>query len=349
MVDPVEICDFCRLPCPEPPVTAVYDGVDYQFCSMACLEALEEAESAFTEYHGFRRVDLGVGALADVLPKGVQRNSMVLLSTQSGTRGETLQTELAWRTLRRGEPAVVASFLEPPISVVQRFLSLGWNVLPYLERGRFHVLDCFTYRVDNRTRMLDRMSAWNSHLQDVVMPETTTVRDPSDIRQVANQLDSCLEQAEMHNQGVVVLDSLTEFGSLVQPRPAYDFIKDVRADVCKGRFVPMFAGATGDDEAFPHSLEYGFDGVIDLRLRSDPTDDDTLRRDLLVRKMAGVPSVTRWIPYRFVPGEGLVERAVEASDAGGPGPARGVSPPAPGDRQTGATDGPQSRNEDLTR
>ncbi|PSQ28742.1 hypothetical protein BRD03_02065 [Halobacteriales archaeon QS_9_68_17] len=56
----------------------------------------------------------------------------------------------------------------------------------------------------------------------------------------------------MVDEGVVV-DSLTEFGTLVQPVQTYDFVKDVRADVCKGRFVPILAGATytGESGTFP--------------------------------------------------------------------------------------------------
>jgi archaellum biogenesis ATPase FlaH len=116
--------------------------------------------------------------------------------------------------------------------------------------------------------MYDRMNSWNAHLWDVARAATTTVRDPTDMNQLQNRLDGVLEELEMHDSGVIVVDSLTELGSLVQPVQAYNFLKDVRADVCKGRFVPIFAGATvtGEGDAFPHDLGYAVDGIVELRL-----------------------------------------------------------------------------------
>jgi KaiC/GvpD/RAD55 family RecA-like ATPase len=218
-----------------------------------------------------------------------------------------LLSELVWRTLQRGEPALVVSFTAPPVAVVERFLGLGWNVLPALEAGRLHLLDCFTYRVEDRERMLARMNDWSTHLYDIAGPRTTAVRDPTDIGEVQSRLDGSLETLGMVDEGLVVIDSLTEFGSLVQPIRAYDFVKDIRADVCKGRFVPIFAGATfaGDTEQFPHDLEYLFDGIVDLEVNPEVVEGALIKR-ARIRKMAGVLAYPEWSAYEFTSGEGLV-------------------------------------------
>jgi KaiC/GvpD/RAD55 family RecA-like ATPase len=309
-------CDYCRLPCVAGTVVTEHDGSRYRFCSAACRDALDRHEHVFTEYHGFRRFSPGVSALDAALPVGVPRNSLVMLSNQPGTRDEALRAELAWRALQRGEPVVVVSFLEPPVSVLQEFVSLGWNPIPFLEAGDLHLLDCFTYRVEDRERLLDRMNAWNAHLQSVAGPETTTVREPDDVGQVLGAVDRCLRAKEMHDTGVVVVDSLTEVGALLQPVQAYDVVKDLRADVCKGRFVPVFAGATiGENgDAFPHDLEYIVDGVVEMGFNPDLVED-SLVKELRVRKMSGVPAHPRWVPYRFAEGSGLVELEVGAAEA----------------------------------
>lgn len=302
-----ERCDYCRLPIPDHEVTKDYRGIIYRFCSQACHDAMTEHERTFTEYHGFRRMESGVSALDSALPQGIPRNSFVLLSSHAGTRTEALTAEIVWRTLQRGERAAFVTLLEPPVSVVQLFARLDWNVLPFLENGQLEVLDCFTYRVEDRERMYDRMNDWNRHLQQVVAAATTTLQDPSDTRAIESQLDRSLSERNMHDSGVVVIDSLTELGSLVQPVQAYNFVKNLRADVCKGRFVPIFAAATlteGSD-SFPHDLDYIVDGVVEMQL-NDELIEQGLVKQIRARKMSGVLALPTWVVYEYTRGEGLV-------------------------------------------
>jgi KaiC/GvpD/RAD55 family RecA-like ATPase len=300
-------CDYCRQICPAERHTLELEGDAYEFCSRACRDALAESDRVFTEYHGFHRLDTGVSALDGALPEGVPRNSFVLISDLAGSRAEAIQAELVWRALQRGEPAVLVSFLEPPVSVIQEFVSLEWNVLPSLEAGDLRILDCFSYRVADRDRMYDRMNTWNAHLWDVAQAATTTVRDPTDMNQLQNRLDGLLEDRGMQDEGIIAVDSLTELGSLVQPVQAYNFLKDVRADVCKGRFVPIFAGATitGDGDGFPHDLGYAVDGIVELRLNEELVED-ALVKQLRVRKMSGVLTYPEWEVYEYTAGEGIV-------------------------------------------
>jgi KaiC/GvpD/RAD55 family RecA-like ATPase len=230
-----------------------------------------------------------------------------MLTDLAGTRTEAMQAELVWRALQRGEPVVYVSFLEPPVSVVQEFVTLSWNVFPSLEDGSFRILDCFTYRVEDRDRMYQRMNDWNAHIWDVARDATTTVRDPTDMGQLHNRLDGALEAVGAQDEGLVVVDSLTELGTLVQPVQAYNFLKDVRADVCKGRFVPIFAGATvtGDGDKFPHDLDYMVDGIVEMRLNDDIVEK-ALVKQLRVRKMSGVLTYPQWQVYEFTSGKGLV-------------------------------------------
>ena len=302
-------CDYCRLPIPEAPVTADHEGVTYHFCSAPCRETLLAEDRVFTEYHGGRRFDPGVSALRAGLPQGMPRNAVVLVSGQPGTRTEALHAEVVWRALQRGEPAVLVAFLDTPVSVVQEFVALGWNVLPYLASGQLRLLDCFSYRLDDPEGMTESMSDWNRHLHRVAARSTTQVRDPSNPQAVLNGVEGCVDAVTDVDaeEGVVVIDSLTEFGSLVQPVQGYDFVKDLRAAVAKSRGIPVFAGASRIDsgDAFPHDLGYIADGVIDLALSDDVVEDALMKR-IRVRKMTGVLSIRRWATYEFAEGRGLV-------------------------------------------
>lgn len=300
-------CDFCRQPISVSPVESCVEATEYECCSAACRDALAADEYVFTEHHGHRRFRPDVAAFDSSLPQGLPRNAFVLLSGEAGTRDRAVQAEVVWRTLRRGEPAVIVSFQEPPGSIVQQFLTLEWNVLPYLESGQLHILDCFTYRLSNRERMFDRMDEWNTHLYDVASGSTTTIRDPSDLGELQNKLDNALEAREMVSTEVVLLDSLTELGALVQPVQAYNVVKDLRADVCKGRFVPVFAGGTRAEggDAFPHDLGYVVDGLVDLRLNEEIIED-TLIKQVRLRKLNGVLDIPEWHAYEYTAGLGMV-------------------------------------------
>ncbi|MDZ7746490.1 MAG: RAD55 family ATPase [Halobacteriales archaeon] len=309
MSDDSGTCAFCRMSIPESPVE--HDG--NRFCSAACRDRLAETGTPFVAADSHRRIHPGVSGLDISLPNGFPRNAFVLVSSEAGTRDRALGAELVWRALQRGEPVVFTSFQEPPSAVVQQFIAMEWNVLPYLESGQLHIVDCFTYRRDgqDRDRLFDRMGEWNQYLSMVAQAATTTVRDPTDIREIENKLDNALEGREMVDDGLVVIDSLTEMGTLTQPVQAYDFVKDVRADICKGRFVPIFAGAAfgggggGGGDAFPHDLTYVMDGLIELKLDEEPSGDQLVKQ-IRIRKLNGAAVDPEWYSYEFEPRTGMV-------------------------------------------
>jgi len=357
-VDAADRCDFCRHEIPLEPVEEEFEGRTYRFCSAACRDALAEGQYVFSEYHGYHRMETGISGLDARLPQGMPRNSFVLIGGMAGTRSDAIQAELVWRALGRGEPAVAVVYTEPPGAFVQGFLELDWNVLPYLEAGQLRIVDCFTDRLEDRERMHDRMNRWNRHLHRASVDATETVRDASDLSEVHNKIDGCLEDGDMSDEGVVVVDSLTELGSLVQPVQAYDFVKDVRAEVCKGRYVPLFAGATyqGDASEFPHDLDYMVDGIVQLEQNTDLVEDALIKR-LRIQKMNDALSYSEWTAYEYTAGLGMVtfdpreqleaaaEEGAETEDAGAAEAAAGGdgAPDDDPDDDGGAPAGDESR------
>ena len=327
------VCDFCRMPIPGEPIIATVHGGQYQFCTHACRERMDEIDHISAEYHGFRRIRPGVDGLDRDLPQGIPRNAFVLLSGEPGTREDTLGAELVWRRLEQGEPAGIVTFTEPPISVVQRFLDMGWNILPALEHDQVRIVDCFSSRMDDQDRFDRHLNDWNRHLRSFTEDHTEQVGDPGDPAEITNKIDNVVEDLEMIDRGIIHIDSLVEFGTLVQPVRAYDFIKDLRADVCKGRFVPIVAGATRENEetSFPHDLSYVLDGIIDLALAPDIVADTLIRR-IRVRKMTGVLAITEWKAFEFTAGRGLVtfDPHAEMSKHGRTPPDAGSDPPTDG-------------------
>ncbi|RZH68366.1 RAD55 family ATPase [Natrinema altunense] len=292
-------CDHCHYPIPGDPE----ESDDGRYCSIACREAAAD-ESTLPDPEAYKRFVTGVEPIDSLVPNGVPADSFLLLSGDEGTRRAELGTELVWRALERGEPAVVVSFANPPTATLERFYGNGWNVLPALENGRLRIIDCFTHRLDDRDEFREHRTDWATFVGEAAGDAIVAVRDPSDRREVANTLHRALDDLEMTETGLVTIDSLDELESLLQEQLVHDFIKDVRATVCKARFVPIVAAATtAGQNGYPEE-EYVFDGIVDLRL-TDHLVADTRLKQLAVRKLIGGEVLPQWVTYEHEPARGL--------------------------------------------
>jgi KaiC/GvpD/RAD55 family RecA-like ATPase len=312
------------------PIVEESDGQAYWFCSAACRDAFHAGDRVATVFQGFRRCRTGVRMIDEQLPEGFPRNAFVFVESAPGASEEALLAELVWNRLRKGEPVIVVAYQEPPASMVDQLASMDMNVIPYLERDRLHVVDCFTYRVRAFKRLFEGLDGWNEFLYSVIDGAATRVQNPSDLTAIHAGITNAAERMGMSDRGMVVVDSLDELGTLAQPVNTYAFIKDVRADLCKARFVPVFAGASATDDptGFPNTLHYLVDGIVELSLEAD-VNGYGFAKFLRVRKMRGVPTAPRWIPYGYRAGTGLV-----AVDGVPPSPP--PSPPSPTETESGS-------------
>lgn len=292
-------CDHCHYPVPRD-AERTDDG---RYCSTACKEAADD-DSTMPEPGAYKRVVTGVEPLDSLLPNGIPTDSFVLLSGDEGTRRSELLTELVWRALERGERAVVVSYANPPTATLERFFQNGWNVLPALEDDRLRVLDCFTHRLADRDAFLEARNEWTSFVGEAAGDALVEIEEPSDVAVVADTLQEALDDLEMTETGLVTIDSLDEIGSLLQGQPVHNFVKDVRATVCKARYVPIVAGATtAGGDRYPED-EYVFDGIVDLRL-TDRLAPDARLKQLGVRKLIGAQFLPQWVTYEYEPVRGL--------------------------------------------
>ncbi|WP_408957033.1 RAD55 family ATPase [Natrinema sp. 74] len=292
-------CDHCHYPIPG----EAEESDEGRYCSVACREAAADG-STMTDPHAYKRIATGVEPLDSLVPNGVPADSLLLLSGEEGTRRTELGVELVWRALERGEPAVVISVMNPPTATLERFYQNGWNVLPALENDRLRVIDCFTSRLDDRDEFRAQRNEWTEFVGEAAEDAVVEVRDPTDRREMTHSLRGALDDLEMTETGLVTIDSLDELESLLQRQTARDLLTDLRATVCKARFVPIIAGtaSTGEDDA--PAAEYVFDGIIDLRLTDRLAPDARLKR-LAVRKLVGAQFLPQWVTYEYEPARGL--------------------------------------------
>lgn len=317
--EPRPTCAFCGYPIPGTPVRSGSESAT--FCSTTCAEASANGEEPFLGREDFKQFYPGVAVLDRLLPWGMPANSFVLFSGEAGMRHRGLQTEIVWRTLERGEPAVIVSFVDGAQAIVDEFLAFDWNVLPYLESGDLHLIDCFTNRLREGHRIPEKQTDWNAYIEAFLEEAVTIVRDPTNLQEVETKLHEAVESLDMVGRGAIVIDSLNEVTTQGRELPTEQFIKEIRTDICKRLFVPIFTSRTTTDENdFAQSHTYIFDGIIDMRHTEDVVSNARLKQ-LNVRKMDGVRYRPDWVAYENGGYNGFVTIPT------GPTPASRTTPP----------------------
>jgi KaiC/GvpD/RAD55 family RecA-like ATPase len=289
-------CAFCGYEIPDAPVWLGDTGP--AFCSETCASSYADGEDGFAAGQSFRQFVTGVSVLDTLLPWGIPANSMVLLAGEEGMRHRGLQTEFVWRALQRGEPCIIVSFIDGAVSIVEEFLAFGWNVLPYLESGSLHIIDCMTNRLREEHQIPARQTDWNAFLDQFLDDTVTLVRDPTNLREVETKLHDTIDSLDMVGTGAIVIDSLNEASMQGRENRLEQFIKEIRTDVCKRLFVPILSSTTiTEDENFVSNNAYIFDGIIDMRHNEDLIPNVRLKQ-ISVRKMDGIQYRPDWLTYQ---------------------------------------------------
>jgi KaiC/GvpD/RAD55 family RecA-like ATPase len=235
------------------------------------------------------RFQPGIDILEDLLPEGIPRNNLILLLGEAGTAKSFLMLELLYRMLSvRREPCVFVNIDDPYLSVEQHAATLGWRLEEFEKSGQLKFLDCFSYRMDNRT----------------APPHVRVVPDPKDLHSLTSLLFELIDEMQMVGRGVVFVDSVTEMFTLVSEATpllyqVLDVMKSWRAKGPKERQVAFFCSHHFGIEQYKELedlLFYAVDGIIDLRY-----DPDQRKRILInqirVREMKGAPNKTEWLSF----------------------------------------------------
>ena len=226
------------------------------------------------------RIKTGVKPLDLLIPKGVPINSFIVISGEGGTGKSVMLQELAIKFLRRGYVVIYVSVDDNPKSVIMNMKSLGWRVEKYLTEGGFKFVDCFSYRI---RRLIS------------IPPYVTLVEDPKSIRNVSDILVSLTER--LNRKGVMIIDSLTEIISSVEPITAIETVKNWRAYFSKAKEIPVFASVHFGIKAFEEIeqiIDYTVDGIIDLRFDPHIMQQGMLVKQVRVRKLKGAPHIAKW-------------------------------------------------------
>lgn len=88
-----------------------------------------------------QRISSGIDGLDQILFGGLPKGRSVLVAGEPGTGKTTLCLQYLHHGLQQGESALFVSIDEKPEHVISDALSLGWDLDPFLESGKLHVMD----------------------------------------------------------------------------------------------------------------------------------------------------------------------------------------------------------------
>lgn len=235
------------------------------------------------------KVRFGVEPLDIALPDGVLRNSFIVIAGEGGTGKTLLLMAVARRFLESGENVMYFSLDDDPVTIVKQFQLFNININEYVKRELFYIVDGYSFRIIGK-----REKRHISVIEEV---------DPHNLSHVVNICIKVLDDLKILNRGLFIIDSINEFLMLYEASRAVELVKNLRASISKARNVVVLASlhtSSKISKGFLKVVEHMVDGIIltKIAIRSSTTATEfTSVRQLLVKKMKGVPHSDSWITY----------------------------------------------------
>lgn len=233
------------------------------------------------------RISLGVDVLDFALPKGVLRNSFIILAGSGGSGKSVFNIFLSISFLKRGEPVIYVSLDDDPATVITSFKTFNFNLKPYMEKKLFGIVDAFSFRLGTLKKVYEGV------VREV---------DPRNSSKFIYALIESLDYMGMDSKGLLILDSLNEIFFHLELNRAIELIKTIRALVSKAKNVLTIATFHTTTESLTEivkSIEHLIDGLIELKTVEQPplTTAPLPLWQLIIRKMKGAPHSTSWVLY----------------------------------------------------
>jgi len=236
------------------------------------------------------RVRIGIDPLDFALPEGVPRSSTIVIAGDAGTGKSVLLTHISKNFMDRGEKVVYLTLDDSPQAILEMYSSFGWDVEKYLNNNLLLIIDAFTFRLRGFK---------------ITLKSRGVVREvkPDDLSKLLYVINEVINYNNMRNSGLLIIDSLNELMFRFDLTQVLDFVRSVRAVISKGKgVVSLITLHTSTDslrELAAH-LEYLVDGLIVTRIEPGLQELGIPVKQLMVRKMRGVPTNPLWIPYVIV-------------------------------------------------
>jgi len=243
-----------------------------------------------------------------LIPEGIPRNTFFLINGEPGTGKGAFLSELVYKRLKFNEPVIYFTLDDSPLSIIQRLAALGWDIVPYLKDNKIKFIDCFSYRMIDKESPVMKIPRINEQIWKEVEEDIIPCEPKQNLYNMLSTVSSLLNKINIVNKGILVIDSLTELATTHTQERALEFIKTLRARLCKERFIQIFAVnniGIPQLEVFSSLLNYFSDGIIDFRFEPSLMKKGILIKQFRIRKLSGTESRNIWLTFTIKKDKGL--------------------------------------------
>lgn len=226
----------------------------------------------------------GIEPLNVALPVGIPYSSLSLILGPGGVGKSVMMANLSWNFLKsEGNTVVHVTFDDSPDALLSLYGFFGWDVSKYVREGRFKIVDCFSFRLGSFRKPVDGV------VRELEVKELSSL-----VYAISDAVSSA------RGSGLILIDSLNELVLKFEVSQFVDFIKTLRAIVGKGLGNIILATMHITTDTFQevvNYIEYLVDGIVETRINPTLLEYGIPVKELMVRKMRGVPTNPIWIPY----------------------------------------------------
>ncbi len=186
--------------------------------------------------------------------------------------------------MARGEICVYVALDDSPESFVEQLESFGWPSKEFYDKGLLYIVDGYSYTTGRY----------------VESPYSKKRVNVQKIDEFIYTIVSSVEELKLRESGLVIVDSLNDFFYFHDITKIVMLIKSIRAHISKSRgVISLQVLHTDTDElvVLEKNVEHLFDGVIYTRINEELRSIGIPLKELLVKKLRGVPTNPFWIPY----------------------------------------------------
>lgn len=238
------------------------------------------------------KVKIGIEPLDLGVPEGILRSSTIILYGPPGTGKSAILINTSKNFLVRKEPVIYITLDDSPQAIYEFFNNFGWNIHDYINKGLFHIVDGFSYR----------LGKYRTSTEGVIREFS-----PESLEKTIYTTVDTVNDLGLEGNGLIVIDSLNEIVSKLGVTQTIEFVKSVRALVSKLRKVLVMMILHSTTETISQlqlEIEYMVDGVIETRIDPNLQEIGIPLKQLLIKKMRGAPTNPLWIPY-MITSEGI--------------------------------------------
>lgn len=227
----------------------------------------------------------GIDVLDAALPRGVPRNSFIILCGDGGTGKSVFLVNIAYTFLKRGEQVIYVALDDGPHSIAALFKTFRIDIDKYISERLFGIIDAFSFR-----------------LGPLKKPHPSVIREvnPKNLDQLVHTINDVIDEWKLVNKGLLIIDSLNEIFFQTEMASAFEFVKTIRAIAAKARNILTISSLHTPTQTYQEiakTLEYMVDGFIELRYEPRLMEIGIPLKQYIIRKMRGVPHHASWVPY----------------------------------------------------